>query len=101
MVRHYSTLELVRYDDTARAPERDYNATAFELDGAALAPQVNKKYNVAVLRVSTNHEYRLYLTKHHKWFTIARFLRPRVRISLLKNALLVFPSPNPRSNGRG
>ena len=54
MDRHYSTLELVRHDDTARAPERDYDATAFELDGAALAPQVNKTYYVAVSRVSTN-----------------------------------------------
>lgn len=40
MNRHYSTLELVRHDETARAPERDYDATAFELDAGALAPQV-------------------------------------------------------------
>ena len=37
-----STLELVRYDETARAPERDYDATAFELDLSASAPQVSK-----------------------------------------------------------
>ena len=42
MDRHYSTLELVRYDETARAPERDWDAAAFELDTGALAPQVNK-----------------------------------------------------------
>ena len=40
MDQHYSTLEHFRHDDTASAPERDYDATAFELDGAALAPQV-------------------------------------------------------------
>ena len=40
MDRHYSTLELVRYDDTTRAPERDFDATAFELDASALAPEV-------------------------------------------------------------
>lgn len=32
-------LELVKHDETARAPERDYDATAFELDTSALAPQ--------------------------------------------------------------
>ena len=41
MERHYSTLELVKFDETARAPERDYDTTAFELDTSALAPQVN------------------------------------------------------------
>lgn len=39
MDRHYSTLELVKHDETARAPERDWDATAFELDGSALAPE--------------------------------------------------------------
>ena len=54
MDHHYSTLELVnndvtarapellKHDMTARAPERDYDATAFELDPSALAPQVSK-----------------------------------------------------------
>ena len=42
MDRQYSTLELVKYDDTARAPERDWDATALELDASVLAPQVNK-----------------------------------------------------------
>ena len=42
MDRQYSTLELVRYDETTRAPERDWDATAIELDVGALAPQVNK-----------------------------------------------------------
>ena len=40
MDRHHSTLELVRYDETARAPERDFDATAFEVDASALAPEV-------------------------------------------------------------
>ncbi|CAF9916808.1 MAG: hypothetical protein ALECFALPRED_010873 [Alectoria fallacina] len=34
-----STLELVRHDETARAPERDNDATAFELDASYLAPE--------------------------------------------------------------
>ena len=46
MKRHYSTLELVKFDETIRAPDRDYDATAFELDADALAPQVNKPYYV-------------------------------------------------------
>ncbi|KAM0799383.1 hypothetical protein BDR22DRAFT_910741 [Usnea florida] len=40
MEHHHSTLELVKNDDTARAPERDWDATALELDTGALAPQV-------------------------------------------------------------
>ena len=47
MDRHYSTLELVKHDETVRAPERDYDATAIELDASALAPQVSKKCYVA------------------------------------------------------
>lgn len=39
MDRHYSTLELVKHDETARALELDYDATAFELDTSAMAPQ--------------------------------------------------------------
>lgn len=42
MDRHFSTLELVKHDETARAPEIDHDATAFELDGNVLAPQVSK-----------------------------------------------------------
>ena len=42
MDRHHSTLELVKFDESARAPERDKDATAFELDTSALAPQVSK-----------------------------------------------------------
>lgn len=44
MERPYSTLELAKFDETISAPERDYNATAFELDTGALAPQVSKPY---------------------------------------------------------
>ena len=42
MDRYCSTLELVKHDETARAPERDWNATAFELDASAVAPEVCK-----------------------------------------------------------
>ena len=42
MERHYSTLELAKFDETARAPERDYDAIAFELDASALAPEASK-----------------------------------------------------------
>ena len=38
-----STLELFRHDETARAPERDTDATAFELDGSCLAPEVIRR----------------------------------------------------------
>ena len=41
MERRHSTLELVKHDETARAPERDWDATAFELDTSALALQVS------------------------------------------------------------
>ena len=38
-----STLELFRHDETARAPERDYDTTAFELDPDCLAPEESKE----------------------------------------------------------
>lgn len=41
MTRQYSTLELVKHDETARAPERDHCATAFELDSSRFAPEVS------------------------------------------------------------
>ena len=41
MEQQHSTLELVKHDETAKAPERDHDATAFELDASALAPQVS------------------------------------------------------------
>ena len=47
MKRQYSTLELTKHDETARAPERDYDVTAFELDPDALAPQVSSQSYVA------------------------------------------------------
>lgn len=47
MEQQYSTLELVKHDETARAPERDYDATAFELDASALAPQVSRSVNIS------------------------------------------------------
>ena len=51
MNRYHSRLELVEHNATVRAPERgsdaaperDWDATAFELDASALAPEVSKK----------------------------------------------------------
>ena len=43
MMDRQSTLELVEHHGrplAASAPERDYDATAFELDGSCLAPEV-------------------------------------------------------------
>ena len=48
------TLELVRHDETARAPERDYDAIAFELDASCLAPEVSK--NNKQQKVDTDYE---------------------------------------------
>ena len=39
MERQYSILELTKYDETARAPDRDYDATT--LDPNALAPHAS------------------------------------------------------------
>ena len=47
------TLELVRHDETARAPERDHDATAFELDTSCLAPEVSK--NNKQQEISADH----------------------------------------------
>ena len=46
MDQQHSTLELVRHDESARAPECGYDATAFELDSSALAPQISKRWYV-------------------------------------------------------
>ena len=46
MDRQYSTLEVINHDEAARAPERDYDATAFELDASASAPQVEVARNL-------------------------------------------------------
>ncbi|MCJ1451780.1 hypothetical protein MMC28_002120 [Mycoblastus sanguinarius] len=43
MVQHHSTLELVRHDETARAPELYNNVPASELDTTCLAPQVQSE----------------------------------------------------------
>lgn len=60
MDQQHSTLELARYDETARAPERDHDATALELDLSALAPQVSR--TPYVITTYTNQQIRLYLT---------------------------------------
>lgn len=44
MDHHHSTLELVQHDETVRAPERDWDATAFELDASALGPEISKAF---------------------------------------------------------
>ncbi len=110
MDRHYSTLELVRHDETSgapelvrhdetsRAPERDYDTTAFELDGDALAPQVIKRLSAII--VYTDSELRLYLTQCLKYFLTLQPLRSTRRI-LIKNVLPASMLPSLRSNGHG
>ena len=44
LVKHDETIrapELVKYDETVRAPERDWDTTAFELDASVLAPEAS------------------------------------------------------------
>ena len=41
MTERYSILELLKHDESARAPERDFDSTAFELDASRLAPEVS------------------------------------------------------------
>ena len=98
MDRHYSTLELVKYDETAQAPQRDYDATAFELDASALAPQVCK--NLYVTRSFSNRGFRLYLIPHHKCSMMLQLLRLMRRI-IPKNMNLAPMSSSLRSNGFG
>lgn len=98
MDRHYSTLELVKHDETARAPERDWDATAFELDPSAVAPEVCKK----LVRNKKSHDqrYRLYLRRSQKYSTITHFLKFTVTSrSRLKNALLATKVSSLGSNG--
>ena len=52
MDRRHSTLELVRYDETARAQERDHGAKTFELDTSAMAPQISNMIEVALFPFS-------------------------------------------------
>ena len=59
MDRHYSTLELAKHDETTQAPECDYDATAFELDFSALAPEVSKIPHVT--RSCIKYRFRLSL----------------------------------------
>ena len=59
MDRHHSTLELARHDETTQAPERDYDATAFEFDCSALAPEVSK--TPYVTRSCVNYRFGLSL----------------------------------------
>lgn len=95
MYQNYSTLELtehdhtttapelVRRDVTARAPERDYDATACELDVSALAPQVRQACSSIYHRIIVMKVYRLYLMTRRKCSTIARCLRSTVKIASL------------------
>ncbi len=98
MDQPYSTLELVRYDETSKAPERDYDTTAFELDVDALAPQVVKK--LSVITGYTDSELRLYLTQCPKYFLTLQLLRSTRRI-LVKNVLPASMSQSLRPNGHG
>ena len=38
----YSTLELAQHDETAKAPEYDVDASAFEFDANRVAPEVGR-----------------------------------------------------------
>ena len=62
---HYSTLELVEHDQTATAPERDYAATAFELNGRCLGPKV---CNYMLVDCKSDYEYRFCLVQRHSFF---------------------------------
>ena len=42
MDQQYSTLELVRFDETARAPELQSDIVAVEVDASVSAPQVRE-----------------------------------------------------------
>lgn len=98
MDRHHSTSEPVKHDETARAPERDWDATAFGLDPSAMAPKVCKK--LVRNKKLYDQRYRLYLRRSQKYFTITHFLKFTVTWrSLLKNTLLVIKSSSLGSNG--
>ena len=73
MGRHYSTLELTKHDETARAPERDYDATAFELDPSVLAPEVTTTPCGA--RSCVDCRFRPCLIQRHKCSMIVPCLR--------------------------
>ena len=98
MDKHYSTLELVRYDETARAPERDYDTTAFELDSNALAPQVSKTWSLVFF--FTDSVLRLYLKLRHKYSITFQLLKSTRRI-LVEKVLPASMSPSVRLNGHG
>ena len=68
-----STLELVRHDETARAPERDNDATAFELDAGCLAPEVCGK--ICWQKFGSDHGHRLCLAQHRSCTTEIRCLK--------------------------
>ena len=59
MDQHYSTLELAKHDETTQAPEGDHDATVFELDFSALAPEVSK--TPYVTRSCVDYRFRLSL----------------------------------------
>ena len=96
MDRHYSTLELVKHDESAKAPERDYDATAFELDTSALAPQVSNPQYVA--RSCIDYRFRLYLIQRHRCSMMVHCLRLMATRSPPKDT---FMSPSVRLNGHG
>ncbi|KAM0802654.1 hypothetical protein BDR22DRAFT_843688 [Usnea florida] len=90
MDRQYSTLELVRYDETTRAPERDWDATAFELDVGALAPQTVPEATPEVLYHSSLPEVHGNLEESTKERAPSpRVLKPTLKWPLMVIALLI------------
>ncbi|KAF6235742.1 hypothetical protein HO173_005937 [Letharia columbiana] len=94
MDRHYSTLELAKHDETARAPERDYDATAFELDTSALAPETVPDTTPQVLydnslpeahgneKPTEEHLHVTKLTRKWPWIVIALILAAVIAIGV-------------------
>jgi len=78
MTPGHSTLELVKHDETATAPERDNDATAFELDASRFAPEVGKNpCNAEVhcfLLNAPELASRSYQLRCHKYYTIPLYL---------------------------
>jgi len=78
MTHGHSTLELVKHDETATAPERDNEATAFELDASRFAPEVgiypcNAKVNDCPLKIPELASRSCQL-RCHKFSTIPLYL---------------------------
>lgn len=65
------TLELFKHDETARAPERDKDTTAFELDASCLAPEVSLE--VKWEKMDSEYKHRFYLAQDRSCSTGIRY----------------------------